>query len=391
MTAPGSAASPEPGGIPGAAGTPRGPDTPWWRRVWSRAWSWVTRTRVWRARERYSMARGDLLAAGIAYFSFFSLFPALALAAVVFGFVLQGRPDLLAGVGDALNTALPGFVKTDANPGGLVQLAAPETATLSWAGALAVITLVLGGLGWIGSLREALRAMFGASGAAGHVVLVKARDLAVLALLGVALLGSAVLSSVVGAGASWLAERVGLTGQSWLVGSAGVIVSLVVDVAVMVLLLRVLSGVRLPWPAIRSGAVFGGVGMTLLKLVGAQVVARATSSPLFGSLVVVVGLLFWLNLMARLVLISASWAANDLDSGAGADPLAELASPGPQDDAVSPGAGRGIVARARATAGLPTFGARSRDRVTLAAGAVLGACAAVAAGAVRRVLPARRR
>jgi hypothetical protein len=77
MTAPGSAASPEPGGIPGAAGTPRGPDTPWWRRVWSRVWSWVTRTRVWRARERYSMARGDLLAAGIAYFSFFSLFPAL--------------------------------------------------------------------------------------------------------------------------------------------------------------------------------------------------------------------------------------------------------------------------------------------------------------------------
>ncbi len=328
------------------------------------------------------MARGDLLAAGIAYFSFFSLFPALALAAVVFGFVLQGRPDLLAGVGDALNTALPGFVKTDANPGGLVQLAAPETATLSWAGALAVITLVLGGLGWIGSLREALRAMFGASCAAGHVVLVKARDLAVLALLGVALLGSAVLSSVVGAGGSWLAERVGLT---------GVIVSLVVDVAVMVLLLRVLSGVRLPWPAIRSGAVFGGVGMTLLKLVGAQVVARATSSPLFGSLVVVVGLLFWLNLMARLVLISASWAANDLDSGASGEPLAELASPGPQDDTVPPGARRGIDARARATAGLPTFGARSRDRVTLAAGAVLGACAAVAAGAVRRVLPARRR
>ena len=108
------------------------------------------------------------------------------------------------------------------------------------------------------------------------------------------------------------------------------------SVAVMVLLLRVLSGVRLPWPAIRSGAVFGGVGMTLLKLVGAQVVARATSSPLFGSLVVVVGLLFWLNLMARLVLISASWAANDLDSGVGGDPLAELASPGPQDDAVSP-------------------------------------------------------
>ncbi len=89
------------------------------------------------------MARGDLLAAGIAYFSFFSLFPALALAAVVFGFVLQGRPDLLAGVGDALNTALPGFVKTDANPGGLVQLAAPVWARTAAEGMRRVIQAVM--------------------------------------------------------------------------------------------------------------------------------------------------------------------------------------------------------------------------------------------------------
>ena len=41
-------------------------------------------------------ANGDLLAAGVGYFAFFSIFPALALAFAIFGFVLQGRPDLVA-------------------------------------------------------------------------------------------------------------------------------------------------------------------------------------------------------------------------------------------------------------------------------------------------------
>ena len=51
-------------------------------------------TRAWSAWQRYGSANGDLLAAGVAYFAFFSIFPALALAFAIFGFVLQGRPDV---------------------------------------------------------------------------------------------------------------------------------------------------------------------------------------------------------------------------------------------------------------------------------------------------------
>lgn len=346
-------------------------------------WERLQASPPWRAWQRYGTARGDLLAAGIAYFSFFSLFPAMALAAVVFGFVLRGRPDLLAGIGDVLNSTLPGFVKSDANPGGLVQLAAPETATLSWAGAAALVTLLFGGLGWIGSLREGLRAMFGVTGSPGNLVTTKLRDLAVLLLLGVALLLSATLSSIVGAGATWAAQRIGLTDHPWLVGVGGVLVSFAVDTAVMVLFLRVLTGLSLPWRVVRAGALVGGAGMTILTLVGAQVVARATSNPLFGSLVVVVGLLFWLNLLARVVLVSAAWAAEDLDDTG--------MPPAPVDpEAPEPGGIDAGDARARAVNGIPNLGARSRDRVTLAAGAVLGGAAAIAAGSVARAVRAVR-
>ncbi|MBK7273824.1 MAG: YihY/virulence factor BrkB family protein [Actinomycetales bacterium] len=370
------------------------------RRLWARA----QRTEAWRAWQRYGVAQGGLLAAGIGYFSFFSLFPAVALAAVVFGFILQGRPDLLAAIGDALNAALPGFVKTDANPSGLVALTAPETATLSWTGAVAIVTLVAGGLGWIGSLGEGLRAMFGVRKHPGNIVVAKVRDLVVLGLLGVALLVSATLTSAVGAAGAWSAQHLGLGEHPWLVGIAGVLVSLLVDMAIMVVLLRVLTGLKLPWPVVRAGALIGGGAMTLLKLVGAQLVTRATSNPVFGSLVVVVGLLFWLNLMAKVVLLSAAWAAGDLDdSGMPSTRAAAAASTqaagrdmaGPDDaDGALDGASGGIDAgdpRARAVNGIPNLGVRSKDRVTLAAGAVLGASAAIAGGAVRRLARPRQR
>ncbi len=358
-------------------------------------WAQLARSAPWRAWTRYANARGDLLAAGVAYFSFFSLFPAFALAAVVFGFVLRSRPDLLEALGDALNRALPGFVRTATNPDGLVALAAPETATLSWAGAVAFVTLVLGGLGWIGSLRDGLRAVFDVPGAPGNPVLTKLRDLGVLALLGILLLVSVALSSVVGAAAAWGAERLGMADYPYLVGSGGVVVSLVIDSAIMVVLLRVLTGLSLPWRAVRAGALVGGGGMTLLKLVGAQVVARATSNPVFGSIVVVVGLLFWLNLLAKVVLVAAAWSANDYESSdrpsstevplPEPDQLSPSPSPSPLALALADGRIEAADPRARAAHGIPLLGARSRDRVTLTAGAILGGVATAGLGALGRL------
>jgi membrane protein len=98
---------------------------------------------------------------------------------------------------------------------------------------------------------------------------------------------------------------------------------------------------------------------------------------LFASIVVVVGLLIWLNLIARLTLIAAAWAANDVD---------EIHSR--EDGPVAADHGSEAVPVPGSTAArealLPTFGTRSGDRTTLAAGAVLGATAVMAAGALAR-------
>ena len=77
-------------------------------------------------------------------------------------------------------------------------------------------------------------------------------------------------------------------------------------------MLRVLSGVSLPFVVVRQSALVGGALLGIVKLFGLELIANATKSPLLGSVAIVIGLLFWLNLIARIVLLAACWAYLDI-------------------------------------------------------------------------------
>ena len=352
-------------------------------------WARVQRLKPYRANERYNEVRGNLLSAGIAYYAFFSVFPAFALAAVVFGFVLRGNPELLAKIGEALNNALPGFVKTADNPNGLITLEPPNLSLLTIGGIIAVVTLVLSAAGWISSYRDGIRAALGASGSPGNVLPDKLRDLGVFALQGLAFLVSAGLTSVLAAASGWVAEQTGLAGRTAVVVVVGYVVGYAIDVAILVLLLRVLSGVDLPWAVLRQSALVGGLLLTVVKVFGAQLIANATKSPLLGSVVAVVGLLFWLNLIARIVILSAAWAAVTIADRKGVEGVGDVSEIGEVEAGqrtVRHTAVR-VIPPAAASAGVASPSvSRARDRVAITAGAVIGATAATAvAGAVRRL------
>jgi membrane protein len=360
-------------------------------------WERIQRLKPYRANQRYNEVRGNVLSAGIAYYAFFSVFPAFAIAAVVFGFVLRGNPELLTQIGAALNNALPGFVKTPDNPTGLITLEAPNLSLLTITGIVALVTLVLSALGWIGSYRDGIRAALGAEGSPGNFLTDKLRDLGVFALQGLAFLVSAALTSILVAASGWIGERIGLGENTFVVQVVGYVVGYAIDVAILVLLLRVLSGVDLPWAVLRQAALVGGLLLTVVKLFGAQLVANATKSPLLGSVVAVVGLLFWLNLIARIVVLSASWAAvslADLEDAVLQDPKA-IADDFAAEKRPASGREQRIV-RHTSVRVLPPAGAsagvadpsvsRARDRTAIVAGLALGtAIGAGVAGVVRRV------
>jgi membrane protein len=352
-------------------------------------------TRPYRAWTRYSEANGDLLAAGVGYFAFFSIFPALALAFAVFGFVLQGHPDLVAEIADSLNKTLPGMVKTPENPQGIISIQPPTSLALTLTGIISFVTLLLAGLGWVGALRTGIRGIFGLEASAGNVVRTRARDLFVLVTMGLAIAVSAILTGVVGGLAQRVAGWVGLEGSGPLVGLVGLVVGVVFDTLILVVLLRMLSGAPLPMRDVRQGAAVGATVLTVLKLFGGFLIGHASGNPLLGAVAVAVGLLFWLNLMSKVILLSAAWVVGDVDlRRLGDDSKRSALSLALRPAFVAPlppGADTSLVpyaaapAAARLTPASPERPTRSLDRVSVAAGAVVGVAAATLVSGLRRL------
>ena len=342
-----------------------------------RWWARLQATHAWQAWKRYGDARGNVLAGGVGYFAFFSIFPAVALAFTIGGIVLRDRPELLSEVRQYVDQTLPGFVKNERTGEGIIPIAIPQKNALTITGIVGVGGLVLAGLGWLGALRDGIRVVFGVPGEPGNAVMLKLRDLGVMVVLGLGVLVSAVVTIVAGGVAQSVSEAIGLGSQTWVVGVVGFLIGVVLDTALVAVMLRLLSGVAMPWPALRSGALFGGIALTVLKVAGSRLIAGTMDNPLFKSIALVVGLLVWLNLISRVVLVAAAWAANDEDTARGTVSEAQRAKlvEGPAPEPLD-------SVRERTDAGLPTFGQRAADRTSVAAGAVLGAVGTVAVGSL---------
>lgn len=281
------------------------------------AWAALQRTRMLRAWRRFGDARGNVLAAGVAYFAFFSVFPAVALAFTALGVLASRSPQVYDGIVANLDAALPGFIKTADNPTGIIAVNLPGATALTWTGIVGLVGVVLAGAGWLSALQAGIRAVVGVPGTPGNAVTSRLRDVGVLVLLGLLVVGTVVTGSVLTAMSVSVADRLGLALPPAGVTAVGVLVGTVGHLATMVVVLRVLPGVELPWPDVRGGALLGGAALSIMTLFGGQLVALGVRNPMFGALVGVVGLLFWLNLAAKIVLLAASWAASSTDDERG--------------------------------------------------------------------------
>ncbi|WP_088284505.1 YihY/virulence factor BrkB family protein [Kineosporia sp. A_224] len=368
--------------------------------------------RVW---TRYSDARGNVLAGGIAYFAFFSVFPALAIGFTVLGLVLGRDSALQTELANYVNKALGTTVIGLEAEEGLVYVGdLVQSSALTFSAVTGFVILLFTGLGWLDAMRQGIRAVFGRPGG-GNPLLSKVRDVGTLATFGLAVLVSAVASIVVSTASQavlgWLGLD-GVTGAGPLVRVLSALAILAVDTGIFLLLFRGLSGVAVPVRHLWQGALAGGVALGLLKVFGGVLLGELSAARRFlAAFAVVVGLLVWMNLVGRLTLLAASWSATRA-AEAGELPalpgtaVAGAAHPDAADaadgaDAGPGGAARGprdvVAARARqaaVTARTPTYGVRAADRTTLAAGVVLGVAAAAAArvarGAVRAVVDAVR-
>ncbi|GII75560.1 hypothetical protein Sru01_05420 [Sphaerisporangium rufum] len=265
-------------------------------------WAWFDH--LLRTVHRYQSQRGDRLAGGITYFAFLSFFPLLALAFALAGYVVAVRADLRDVIIYTINRQLPGL----ADQVNIGQLAEARRG----AGVIGLLGLLYAGLGAIDALREALREMVVSCEEPLNWFLGKLRDLVALLLIG----GAGVLSVLVGGFAvqatgtvlGWIGLGDSMV-ATVLVRTAGVVMSVVADMLVFLIILTWLGKVGKPLITVLKGALLGAIGFGLLKQLATLLLAHTLTNPIYGAFAVVVGLLVWINLAARLSLYVAAWTS----------------------------------------------------------------------------------
>ena len=236
--------------------------------------------------ERVSALGGGPMASSIALAGFLSLFPLLLVGISVFGFVAAGDVDFDAQVVDALG--LEGQAADQ-----VLQAIGTAEDSRRAASIIGFIGLAWSGLGVIGALEAALNVTWQTTG----------RGLT-SKLIGVAWL--------VGAGILFLASLALGPVINWLPGPAVVptiLFGVVLDSALFLWMFRTLTNVHVHWKVHLPGAIVGGIGLEVLKLVGGVYVphAVASSSALYGSIGVVFAVLAWLALSARLIVYASTY------------------------------------------------------------------------------------
>lgn len=277
--------------------------------------AWWQQTRAARANARFGAAGGGVLTGGIAYATIFSLFAGLTIGYTVFMAVLGNNAELRSTVLTTIDANLPGLVKTSSRDDGIVD---PDTLVLSTgvgiAGVVAVVVLVVSAISAMAALRTAVRAMFADTGPGGNVVASKLRELGGFAGIALAILLSAVLSIATTTAADWALGALGLEGStaaSWVLRAVGVLVAFVVDAGTFWMVVVLLGGQRPAWRDLRQGMLVAAVGLGVVRVLGTSVVSgSARTNAVLASFAVIVTLLVWVNLIARVVLLAAAWTAD---------------------------------------------------------------------------------
>jgi membrane protein len=256
--------------------------------------------------QHYGDTKAGQQAGAVTYFGFLSVFPILALAFFVIGYVAKVVPESRDTLVEAIDSMLPGIIGTGDNQ---LQLKDIEDA----AGAVGLIGLVgvlYSGLGWLSALRDALITVFVLPDREQPSFLMgKVRGLLTLAVIGVVLLVAVAVTGVVAGFSEDLLDWAGLSAElGWLVKLLTIALGIPVNTFLFLVIFRLLAAPDIPWRALLAGAVLGAVGFELLKQISTLLFSTTQGQPAFQAFGLALILVVWINYTSRVTLYAASWA-----------------------------------------------------------------------------------
>ncbi|HTP21650.1 MAG TPA: YihY/virulence factor BrkB family protein [Solirubrobacteraceae bacterium] len=228
------------------------------------------------------------LAALVAYYAFFSIFPLLLVFTTILAFVLQGNKHLYDDVTRSVLAQFP--VVGD-------QLQAQALTGKVTALVLGLLTSLWGGLGVTVAAQNAFAKIWAVPFKdRPDFFRSRLRGLLLLMVLGLLFVLSAVITGLVTT-----------TFHGTFVKIAGYAITLAVNFGFYVAAFRFLTAPTVPTRQLWLGAAVAAVFLTILQLVGAiyieHVVKRASNT--YGTFATVIGLLVWLHLIAQLTMYAA--------------------------------------------------------------------------------------
>jgi membrane protein len=261
-----------------------------------------------RAGGRYRRRQGDLMAAGVTYFGFLSLFPLLLLVASIAGLVLSGNSLLQQELYDSIREAVPGSTGD-----WLVEQVQNAISSAGVVGIIGLVGFLYAGLRLMDQLRIGMERIWKGRVDDPEFLRDNLQDVVALVALFAAGLLSLGLTVVVTQATTRVLGFLGLDddpGFGVLTWCVGIALALAGDTVVFLWLLRFVPSVNHPFRLLLPGALFGAVGIEVLKMVGGiylSLISGSVTASAFGG---AVGILVWINLVARFSFYTAAWTAS---------------------------------------------------------------------------------
>ncbi|WP_232797283.1 YihY/virulence factor BrkB family protein [Blastococcus atacamensis] len=280
-----------------------------------------------RAGGRYQGTQGDLMAAGVTYFAFLALFPVLLLVASIVGLVIAGDQLLQRELFTAIRETFPGGLGRR-----LVEQLSGAIDSAGFVGLIALAGFLYAGLRTMDKLRVGMERIWKGRVDEPEFLRDNLQDIVALVALGAVGVASLGLTGLVSQATSRvlafldLADQPGYGVLTWLLG---ITLAMAGDVVAFLWLLRVVPGVANPVLRLLPGALFGAVGFEVLKLIGGYYLSLISDSVTASAFGGAVGVLVWINLVARFSFFTAAWTATGLEGEGPTPPVDRLDDDGP--------------------------------------------------------------
>ncbi len=255
--------------------------------------------------EHYGATKAGQQAGAVTYFGFLSVFPVLALAFFVVGYVAKVYPDAQDTLVTSIKSMFPGLIGSGPNKLNIQDIE-DSAAT---AGLIGLVGVLYSGLGWLSALRDALITVFQLpKREQPNFIMGKVRDLITLAIIGTILLVAVAFTGLVSGFSNDLLEWLHLsTALGWLVTLLTIALGLLANAVLFFAMFRLLAAPDIPKRAMWSGALLGAVGFEILKQLSTLLLKLTQGSPAFQVFGLALILVVWINYFSRVILYAAAW------------------------------------------------------------------------------------